>query len=218
MRAPPVRRLSSGLGRAHDAQHLEQTDQSPVVADRIRLLCGGPLFATRKEANPMLFRTTVSADASAIGRLHRDLSDHDRYMRFFAIHPAGLDKLASSLAVCDDAHFAVGAFDGTRCVGVANFVVSPGTTTADIAIAVATDYHHRGIGTELLQRITSEAIKRDITRFEADILAENSEIHQLLRSEPWELDYQHDGSCTHISANLKAPRARASLQGDVKEP
>lgn len=166
----------------------------------------------------MLFRTTISADTPAIDHLHRDLSDHDRYMRFFAIHPAGLDKLASSLAACDDAHFAVGAFDGTRCIGVANFVISPGTTTADIAIAVATDYHHRGIGTELLQRISAEAMKRGVTRFEADILAENSEVHQLLRSEPWELDYQHDGSCTHISANLNAPRAGSSCHGAAKEP
>ena len=124
-------------------------------------------------------------------------------MRFFVIRPTGLDKLAASLAVCDSAHYAVAAFDGTRCIGIANFIISPGKTNADIAVAVATDYQNQGIGAELLKRISVEALKRDVSRFEADILCENSAVQHLLNGQLYKLDYQCAGSRAHLSVNLK---------------
>ena len=42
-------------------------------------------------------RRIDSTDAEAVVALHQKLSDHDRYYRFFTVHPAHLDQLVRKL-------------------------------------------------------------------------------------------------------------------------
>ncbi|SDK19010.1 bifunctional GNAT family N-acetyltransferase/acetate--CoA ligase family protein [Streptomyces indicus] len=53
---------------------------------------------------------------------------------------------------------------------------TPDRTTAEIALAVADHWHHRGVGTLLLEHLVSAARAAGITEFTADALAENHEV------------------------------------------
>ncbi len=63
-------------------------------------------------------------DTDAVLALHKDLPDQDLYLRFFTMRPAHLERLAHQLTELNGTCCAVGAFDGDRLIGVANYVVS----------------------------------------------------------------------------------------------
>jgi RimJ/RimL family protein N-acetyltransferase len=113
-------------------------------------------------------------DAEAVVALHQHLSDRDRYFRFFTVHPARPDKLVSKLIEPTVGQYALGAFDGDRLIGVANYTVSAADpTVAEIAIVVAHEDHSHGVGTTLLQHLPRIAQAHGIRRFVADVLAQN---------------------------------------------
>jgi hypothetical protein len=75
-------------------------------------------------------------DAEAVLTLHQRLTDHDRYFRFFTLHPGHLDELVGKLIQAADGQYALGAFDGDRLIGVASYTVSEDPSAAEIAIVV----------------------------------------------------------------------------------
>jgi len=121
----------------------------------------------------ILLRRVDSDDAEAVVALHQRLSDHDRYFRFFTLHPAHLDQLVSELTEPKEGQYSVGAFDGGRLIGVANYTVCADPTAADIAIVVAHEDHAVGVGTALIKHLAQIARARGIRRFVADVLAQN---------------------------------------------
>jgi len=102
-------------------------------------------------------RPLDTEDAEAVAELHRHLSDHDRYFRFFTLNPAHLDELVRKLTEPTVGQYALGAFDGDRLIGVANYMVSADPAVADIAILVAHEDHSHGVGTMLLKRLAQIA-------------------------------------------------------------
>ncbi|BBY37268.1 hypothetical protein MMAN_14020 [Mycobacterium mantenii] len=134
-------------------------------------------------------------DAEAVVALHRDLSDHDRYFRFFTVHPAHLDELVSRLIEPADGRYALGAFDGDRLIGVADYTVCVDRTAADIAVVVAHEDHSHGVGTALLQRLAQIARAHGIVRFVADVLAQNQLMLAVISDLGWPRDR---GDCTSI--------------------
>ena len=64
-------------------------------------------------------RRLSADDAEAVAALHQNLTDHDRYLRFFTLNPAHLDQLVKELTEPGVGQCAVGAFDGDRLIGVA---------------------------------------------------------------------------------------------------
>jgi GNAT superfamily N-acetyltransferase len=114
-----------------------------------------------------------AGDAEAVVKLHQDLTDRDRYLRFFTLRPVHLDQLVGRLTEPANGEGALGAFDGDRLIGVANYVVSNDPSVAEIAIVVAHDDHLLGAGTALIKHLAQIARARGIRRFSADILGEN---------------------------------------------
>ena len=136
-------------------------------------------------------------DAEAVAALHQHLSDHDRYFRFFTLNPAHLDELVSKLIEPTVGQYALGAFDGARLIGVANYVVSADPTVADFAILVAHEDHSHGVGTMLLQRLAQIARAHGIGRFVADVLGENHLMLMVLLDLGWHRDPVDYGSVHH---------------------
>lgn len=124
-------------------------------------------------------------DADAVLELHQNLTDRDRYFRFFTLHPVHLDQLVGNLIDPEDSRYALGAFDDVRLIGVANYVVTDDSGAAEVAIAVAHEDHLCGVGTALLKHLARVARAHGIQRLYADVMAENAPMLKVLSDLGW---------------------------------
>lgn len=137
------------------------------------------------DERPASLRRLNAQDAEAVSTLYRNLTDHDRYFRFFTLNVNGLDLLATKLTEPGINQYAVGAFEDDRLIGVANYVACDDPGTAEVAILVAHDYQLRGVGTALLIHLARVACTHGIRRFVADIMSENHPMLNVLSDLDW---------------------------------
>lgn len=168
---------------------------------------GSQVAACEASARLLDGRTAVlrplgAGDADVVGRLHQQLGDQDRYLRFFTHHPAHLDELVHALTAPGDRKIAVGAFDNGRLIGVAHFVAGEDSSVADVAIVVGNHDHMRGVGTALLKHLARLARRQGIRRFVADILAQNQLMLQVLAGSGWPYRRFGTGSVYHVEIEL----------------
>jgi GNAT superfamily N-acetyltransferase len=160
--------------------------------------------ATRQllDGRQILLRRLDIDDAEAVAALHQHLSDHDRYFRFFTLHPAHLDELVNKLIEPTAGEYALGAFDEDRLIGIANYAVSADPTVADMAIVVAHEDHSHGVGTTLLKRLAQIARAHGIRRFGVDVLAVNHLMLAVLSDLDWPWERMNYGSILHLDIDL----------------
>ncbi len=112
------------------------------------------------------------------------LGPESRYHRFFAPTPTlGPAQLRYLTEVDHHTHEALLAIDpqSSDGLGVARFVRSrEDPTVAEVAVAVADDWHRRGVATVLVTELAARAREEGIRRFSASVLAENEAMIQLL--------------------------------------
>jgi ribosomal protein S18 acetylase RimI-like enzyme len=150
------------------------------------------------------YRPVTAADGEAIERLHRNLTDRDGYLRFFEVPPNNLRRLVNLLTMSDEKHVAIGAFTGPICLGVAHYVADDDGHGAEVAIAVASESHAHGIGTQLLERLAAKAVARGIRTLRADVLATNNAVFEMISDARWPVQQTFDGPEVHITADLPA--------------
>lgn len=125
-------------------------------------------------------RPIVPEDAPLLAEGFARLSPESRFLRFFS----PLDHLSETqlhyLTEVDyEDHFAwVALVDGPdgepQGVGVARYIRSRvDRTAAEAAVAVADDFHRRGIGSVLLESLAAVALTRGITRFHLLVRSDN---------------------------------------------
>ncbi|PPJ21234.1 N-acetyltransferase [Nocardia nova] len=161
-----------------------------------------PTAETTLDLDDVTFRRLGPGDASAVRDLHAALDEHDSYYRFFGPRPKHLEHLAAATASNDPGHGAVGAFLGPRLIGVANYIVSPGTQCAEVAMVVAHEDQQSGIGTALLTRLADDGRRRGIDRFVADVMATNSTMMQLLKDIDIPMSADYDNEIVHVVLHL----------------
>ncbi|MGH4009104.1 MAG: GNAT family N-acetyltransferase [Pseudonocardiaceae bacterium] len=148
-------------------------------------------------------RGLTTSDVTAVIRLHEQLPERDRYLRFFTLGPARLAAFAARLTTADDAHRgALGAFAGEELVGVAHYEVLDDPIEADVALVVNHAVQARGVGTLLLEHLGSLARNRGVRRFVAEVLAENSPMTQLLTNCGLPVSVQREGTVLHVVVQL----------------
>ena len=122
-------------------------------------------------------------DREALAEGIRRMSPESRYRRFFApIASLSESQLTYLTEVDHHDHEALVAVEpGTeRGIGVARFVRSEDDPElAEFAVAVADDWHRRGVGSELLHRLADRAREEGIRRFSGSILEENRPMLEL---------------------------------------
>ena len=173
----------------------------PMQAIRLcRLDCGSPTVDAMNMLDRARYRTLrveggsggvrVRAirptDAAELERFYANLSVESRQTRFFAISP-GLNH-AQSVSFCTTDHDHregfIAVVDGVpgpneRIVG--HLCLEPdGSTSAEVAIAVADEFQHQGIGRRLMDAGVAWARDAHIAAFTATMLADNAPIHRLL--------------------------------------
>jgi RimJ/RimL family protein N-acetyltransferase len=154
-----------------------------VHATRPRPAAGGTP-TTLRDGSTVLIRQVRGTDAPLLADGFARLSARSRQLRFL-----GPKKMlsAAELRYLTDVdhhdHEALGALspaDGWG-VGIARYIRDPGDPeAAEIAVTIADDWQGRGLGTELLARLSGRARQAGIGRFTATVAADNVAMTRLL--------------------------------------
>lgn len=129
------------------------------------------------DGSAVLIRPIEPSDGPLVRALYYDLSELSRRRRFL-VPTAELsdDDLAYLTEVDHRRHEALIAIDPEhdRAVGVARYVRVPGDREAgELAVEVVDDWHRRGLGTALLDRLTERARENGLTRYTALVSPDN---------------------------------------------
>ena len=110
-------------------------------------------------------------------------------------------------------HEAIGARDAEtgEGIGVARYVRLPQPEVAEAAVAVVDEWQHRGLGSELLERLTARARENGVERFHASLFAMNHAMLALFE-ELGEVEVQHVGE-GRIEIDVDLPCEPSSILG-----
>lgn len=140
------------------------------------------------DGSDIVIRALTADDRDQLRDRYDGLSDRSRRLRFVSapahLSAGWLDRL---VGVDQDRRVAIVAADpglpGAPGVGVARFDRDhDDASVADAAVTVIDEYQGRGIGTILLVELVAEALARGVRTFVADVLWDNSELLDALRS------------------------------------
>jgi RimJ/RimL family protein N-acetyltransferase len=130
-----------------------------------------------RDGSTALVRPIEPADAPLLKAAYRELSERSRRLRFLVPTSELSDEDARYLTDVDHRrHEAMIALDPDRerAVGVARYVQVPGDrTAAEVAVVVMDDWHRRGLGTALLDRLTERARENGISCYTAVVSPDN---------------------------------------------
>src|SRR6266516_5103171 len=130
-----------------------------------------------RDGSTLRLRAPVRGDSDALVRFFAELSDQSLYLRFHG-HPSVDARLVQLELEPDWAEHgallgAVATDDGERVVALASYARLRDRDSAEVAFAVADGYQGRGIGTRLLEQLAARAARQGITRFIAEVIADN---------------------------------------------
>ena len=142
-----------------------------------------------RDGNGATIRPIRPDDADLLADFFERMGPESRYFRFFrvkrSLDPEEIryfttvdyqDRMAL-VAIIGGAMGAVGRYD----------VMDDDPTVAEVAFAVADDQQGRGLGTELLQLLTTHARSNGIESFRAFVLPENRQMMRVFRNSGFEL-------------------------------
>lgn len=135
---------------------------------------------------PIVIRTIRPSDRGMERDFVRGLSPESRYLRFQNVvtdlRESMLDRFVKPDYPDEMALVAVvGDRVDPRQIGVARFARDGAPDSAEIALAVADDWHGRGVGTALLRELRETARVAGIRNLVARILPENHRMRRLAR-------------------------------------
>lgn len=147
-------------------------------------------------------RRLTAEDYDAVVLLAETLTDRERYLRFFQVHPRSLDEWAHSVTAPSEHTVAMGVFEAGDVIGVANYILTSTPDSAEIAVVVAHQQHERGVGTALLDALGEQASRHGVRRFVADVLAENHLMLKVLSDGDWPCTRHLDGTVFRVEMTL----------------
>lgn len=138
------------------------------------------------EPQSILIRRIEPDDQARLGRFYADLSMDSRRARLFSTTRGLTPERCASFCGADHHHregFVAELVDGAgvepRIVG--HLCLEPdGAGAAEVAIAIADELQHHGIGRRLMAAGLSWAEREGVVRFSATMLTGNVAIHRLL--------------------------------------
>ena len=146
------------------------------------LTCDADVDVLLRDGDVVHIRCLRDSDAGALRELYDAVSEDTLYLRFFIVSKLVVAREIQALTRhADDQHASLVGVVGGRIVGVATFERQRADEQlAEIAFLVGDDYHGKGVGTALLQRLAVLAARFGIERFVAETLANNARMLHLL--------------------------------------
>jgi acyl-CoA synthetase (NDP forming)/RimJ/RimL family protein N-acetyltransferase len=146
---------------------------APTLIDRHALLTDG---------RAVRVRAVQATDRPALLALNAASSDRSIYLRFFTLSRHAADSYVDLLTrpPTDDHVALLAELDG-QPIAVAGFE-RVDVDCAEIALLVADDFQHEGVGTLLLEQLAAAARRSGIARFTAEVLVVNATMTKALHS------------------------------------
>lgn len=167
------------------------------------MLPAGGVRALLTDGRVVRVRALDAADLDDVLALHRRLSEEDRYLRFFGSSTAVFAPISRRITrAADDEHAALGAYLYGTLIGVAHYEVLADPATAEIALVVDGNAQAHGLGTLLLEHLASAGRRRGVTRFVADVLADNRRMIQVFHDAGMAYRMTTDGPERHVEISL----------------
>jgi RimJ/RimL family protein N-acetyltransferase len=157
-------------------------------------MAGDPAYERlldRKDGTQVHVRPIRLEDEELLQEAFSRMSERSVYFRFFSPLKRLPEATARRLAHVDyDQRFALVATthrpDGREHIlGVARYDRAPGTSAAEVAVAVVDDAQRQGIGTGLLSLLAQVADRHGIDELTLIVLPENQSMIGLLRRMGW---------------------------------
>ncbi len=142
-----------------------------------------------RDGETVQVRPITPDDGPALGDFFERMGPESRYFRFFRVKQSLPPEEVEFFTNVDyDTRMALIVLHEDSMIGVARYDRdSEGSPRAEVAFAVADDQQGRGIGTELLQLLTSHARQAGIEQFQAFVLPENVQMMRVFRNSGYEL-------------------------------
>ncbi len=176
----------------------------------------GGIDAVRTDGGLVHIRPVQPEDIDALLQLHNGVSERSRYLRFFSFsRHSAVGYVRLLIQPASDDHVALCAWIDGRLVGVAAFE-RIGDNAAEVALLVADEHHHQGIGTLLLEHLAAAARRVGIAQFDAEVLAENGAAVQVLHDLGFHVGLRMEGSTELIVMDLETDD-RALQAMDTRE-
>ena len=160
-----------------------------------------------KDGRSVTVRPLDRHDAGALVAALDRADPMDLRRRFMGVPPPS-SYLVNQLKRADGVHdLVLGAFDDTgRLIGVAQFDRPDDKPTAEVAIEVAKDWQHDGLGLALLTQLAALARDRGIHEFTATYFADNIPILRLLHDVGQVVASSYECGEGHMRLNLDEVR------------
>jgi RimJ/RimL family protein N-acetyltransferase len=179
----------------------------------------GEALVKLQDGSAVLIRPVQPEDKALFLAGWEQFGDESRYRRFLGTKGSLSERELAYFTEVDHVdHEAIGARDAEtgEGVGVARYVRLRGTPeVAEAAVAVVDEWQHRGVGGELLRRLTDRARENGVERFQARLFALNHGMIALFE-ELGELDVRHSGD-GQLEIDVRIPcEPRVSLGATLR--
>ncbi|MDT0449533.1 bifunctional acetate--CoA ligase family protein/GNAT family N-acetyltransferase [Streptomyces hesseae] len=170
---------------------------------------GTAVYALLADGTTVQVRQVVPEDRTAVFRLYEHMSPANLRLRFFSSGSLIAQQAADILCL--------GAGPGDRAlvaeadgdvVGLAEYHATPTDaprgrpTAAEVALAVADEWHHRGVGTLLLEHLVDLARAEGIQELTADALSENMRVIRVFADLGLPVRRRFEGPEVHVRVAL----------------
>jgi len=164
-----------------------------------------------KDGSSLHLRPIQMSDEEKLLALFNRLSKHTIYLRFH--HVLNHMSREEARRFCTVDYYNTFALVGTlgedvdeRIIAVGHYAKQPGAERAQIAFEVEDKYQGLGIGSHLLDQLAYIAREKGITSFEAEVLAENQDMMNVLINSGFTMHRQMQGT-TYVGIMDLSPTA-----------
>ncbi len=161
-------------------------------------------------------RPIIPDDADDVVEFHSRLSERTRYMRYFGPTPTLPPREVARMTTVDyHDRVALVALLGGKIIAIGVYeglAASGRPESAEVAFVVDDAHQGRGLGPILLEHLAGAAAENGFTRFEAEVLAENTNMVSVFRAAGYQLSRSFDGSNVHVEFLIDPTEALLSVR------
>lgn len=144
-------------------------------------------------------RPITPDDAEAIVEFHKRLSERSRYFRYFGPYPRIPQRDLTKFTTVDHHdRVAFVALLGGEIISVGRYERLDSGPSAEVAFVVADAHQGRGLGSILLEHLAAAATESGISRFVAEVLAENAQMVRVFRDAGYHVSREIEQGVVHL--------------------
>ncbi|NLU81396.1 bifunctional GNAT family N-acetyltransferase/acetate--CoA ligase family protein [Rhodococcus sp. HNM0569] len=168
------------------------------------------------DGGAVALRPIVPEDADRLIRFHGTLSERTRYLRYFGPYPTMSHKDVVRFTTVDHHDrvafvmllggeiIAVGRYERLRNEGDGK--------SAEVAFVVADGHQGRGLGPILLEHLAAAAAENGLTKFVAEVLAENRNMVSVFREAGYQVSRSYEGGVLRLEFAIDPTEALVSVR------